>query len=56
MVEELFGPSRHDARVVQEAQQLVGEPVPAPSDPPDLPGSARFVRVEGPLRRREEPR
>jgi hypothetical protein len=55
MVEELFGPSRHEARVVQEAQRLAAEPVPAPGDPPDLPASREFVRVEGPpLHRRED--
>ena len=39
IVEELFAPSRHQARVVMEAQQRAAEPVPAPADPPDLPPS-----------------
>ncbi len=34
--EEIFQPSRHEANLLLEAQRLVGQPAPAPSDPPFL--------------------
>jgi hypothetical protein len=34
--EEIFAPTRHDANLLLEAQRLVGQPAPAPSDPPFL--------------------
>jgi hypothetical protein len=36
--EELYGPTRHQARIEVEAQRRVGRPAPAPTDPPELPG------------------
>ena len=39
MIEELFGPTRHQARIEVEAQRRLARPVPAPTDPPDLPES-----------------
>jgi hypothetical protein len=41
LVEELFAPSRHQARMEIEAQRRVSRPAPAPTDPPNLepPGS-----------------
>lgn len=44
VAEELWGPSKHDARVVVEAQQRVGAPAPAPADPPDLAASLPSVQ------------
>jgi hypothetical protein len=37
MIEELFGPTKHQARIEVEAQRRLARPVPAPTDPPDLP-------------------
>ena len=37
MVEELFGPTRHRARIEIEAQRSQAEPSPAPTDPPERP-------------------
>jgi hypothetical protein len=37
MVEELFGPTKHQARIEVEAQRRLARPVPAPTDPPDAP-------------------
>jgi hypothetical protein len=37
MVEELFGPTKHQARIEVEAQRRLARPVPVPTDPPDLP-------------------
>jgi hypothetical protein len=48
MVEELFGPSRHNARIVIEQQRSDARLAPAPADPPDLPGPVPFVKVEEP--------
>jgi len=36
LVEELFGPTRHQARIEVEAQRRLARPVPAPTDPPEL--------------------
>jgi hypothetical protein len=36
MLEELFGPTKHQARIEVEAQRRLAQPVPAPTDPPDL--------------------
>jgi len=48
MVEEMFGPTKHQARIEVEAQRSLARPVPAPTDPPDLPESG----AEAPGRRR----
>jgi hypothetical protein len=48
MIEELFGPTKHQARIEVEAQRSLARPVPAPTDPPDLPES----RAEAPGRHR----
>jgi hypothetical protein len=34
--EELFGPTKRDARIVVEQQRRVGRRAPSPTDPPDL--------------------
>lgn len=36
MIEELFGPTKHQARIEIEAQRSLARPVPAPTNPPDL--------------------
>jgi hypothetical protein len=33
--EEIFAPTRHEANLLREAQDLVGAPAPAPTDPPN---------------------
>jgi hypothetical protein len=49
MIEELFGPTKHQARIEVEAQRSLARPVPAPTDPPpDLPEPG----AEAPDRRR----
>jgi hypothetical protein len=48
VIEELFGPTRHQARIEVEAQRRLARPVPAPTDPPELPESD----PEGPARPR----
>lgn len=49
LVEELFGPSRHEARIMMEEQQRVGRLAPAPTDPPELPepDPAAVIRPTG---------
>jgi hypothetical protein len=34
VIEELYGPTRHQARVEIEVQRSVGDPAPSPGDPP----------------------
>jgi hypothetical protein len=47
-LEEIFAPSRHEARQEIEQQRRVGRPTAAPTDPlepepePERPGSGRF--------------
>ena len=41
LVEELFGPTKHQARIEVEAQRRLARPVPAPTDPPELPSPTR---------------
>jgi hypothetical protein len=56
MLEELFGPTKHQARIEVEAQRRLAQPVPAPTDPPELSepdpdGSARpRTRFSGTVR------
>lgn len=47
--EELYGPSRHEARIEMEEQKRVERPSPSPTDPPELPapGSAVVSRPRG---------
>ena len=46
--EEIYGPTKHEARIEVEAQRRIGKPAPAPADPPDLqpadgdPAGSRF--------------
>jgi hypothetical protein len=35
VIEELYGPSRHEARTQVEERQQAARPAPAPTDPPD---------------------
>ncbi|MGZ4595776.1 MAG: hypothetical protein ACXV3V_02520 [Actinomycetes bacterium] len=37
VIEELYGPSRHQARIEVEQQRRLAQPSPAPTDPPQLP-------------------
>lgn len=37
VIEELYGPSRHQARMEVEEQRRLAEPAPSPTDPPELP-------------------
>ena len=41
MVEELFGPTRHQARIEIEQQKGLAQPAPAPGDPPEREGTGR---------------
>lgn len=50
LAEELFAPTRHQARQELEVQRRVGRPAPSPTDPPLLPadpgpaaGARRFA-------------
>jgi hypothetical protein len=38
-LEEIFAPSRHEARAEIEQQRRVGEPAPAPADPFEPPSN-----------------
>jgi hypothetical protein len=44
LVEELFGPTKHQARIEMEAQRRLAQPVPAPTDPPELSESDPATR------------
>ena len=37
VIEELYGPSRHQARIEVEQQRRLARPSPAPTDPPEQP-------------------
>ena len=47
--EEIFAPTRHQARIEIEAQTRAVKPAPAPTDPPELepPGPGATRRFEG---------
>jgi len=58
--EEIFAPTRHQARVEIQAQQRAVKPAPAPTDPPDLeppgPGGKAADRYQGRVVIRRPPR
>ncbi|HEX6937348.1 MAG TPA: hypothetical protein VF227_12580 [Actinomycetes bacterium] len=41
VIEELYGPSRHQARMEVEEQRRLAGPAPSPTDPPELPPPGR---------------
>jgi hypothetical protein len=41
VVEELYGPTRHQARLDVEEQRRAAAPIPAPTDPPEFTDVAR---------------
>ena len=55
VVDQIFAPNAYDAKQLLEEQERVGEPAPAPTDPPELrpePGDDPAHRFRSTIRLR----